>query len=136
MTARQLFLKTILAYLALNLCAVAPVSGQVDSQKEPPILIRKSGSVFQSSATMRVEPTYPPLAKAARISGSVVIEVTTNEQGEVISVRPISGHPLLKDSAAAAARGWKFSPTQLGGVPVTVIGTIRIRSKISGGPMK
>jgi len=42
----------------------------------------------------------------------------------VISARAISGHPLLKDAAVNAARGWKFSPTMLTGVPVKVIGTI------------
>jgi protein TonB len=91
---------------------------------EPPKIIRKSGGVFQGSATRRVEPTYPPLAKAARVSGSVVVEVTVDEGGSVISARAISGHPLLKDAAVNAARGWRFSPTMLTGVPVKVIGTI------------
>jgi protein TonB len=54
----------------------------------------------------------------------VVVEVTVDEAGNVISARPISGHPLLKDAAVAAAKGWKFSPTMLTGVPVKVIGTI------------
>ncbi|HSO73526.1 MAG TPA: energy transducer TonB, partial [Blastocatellia bacterium] len=72
----------------------------------------------------RVEPTYPPLAKAARVSGSVVVEVTVDEAGGVISARAMSGHPLLKEAAVSAARGWRFSPTQLSGVPVKVIGTI------------
>ena len=93
-------------------------------QEMPPKIIRKSGGVFQGSATTRVEPVFPPLAKAARISGSVVVEVTADEDGNVISVRSISGHPLLKDAAVAAAKEWKFSPTMLSGVPVKVIGTI------------
>jgi protein TonB len=80
--------------------------------------------VLQGSATRRVEPSYPPLAKAARVSGAVVVEVTVDEAGNVISARPVSGHPLLKDAAVAAARGWKFTPTQLSGTPVKVIGTI------------
>lgn len=91
---------------------------------EAPKIIRKSGGVFQGSATWRVEPTYPPLAKAARVNGSVVVEVTVDESGNVIAARAISGHPLLKIAAVEAARGWKFTPTQLSGVPVKVIGTI------------
>jgi protein TonB len=54
----------------------------------------------------------------------VVVEVTVDEAGSVIAARAISGHPLLKDAAVAAARGWKFSPTMLTGVAVKVIGTI------------
>lgn len=100
------------------------VNAAQDVRPEPPKLIRKSGGVFQTSATTRVEPVYPPLAKAARINGSVVVEMTADEEGNVISARAISGHPLLKDSAVAAAKDWKFSPTLLSGVPVKVIGTI------------
>ena len=91
---------------------------------EPPKIIRKSGGVLQTSATRRVEPVYPALARTARVSGSVVVEVTVDEEGNVISARAISGHPLLKDAAVNAARGWQFTQTQLSGVPVKVIGTI------------
>ena len=76
------------------------------------------------SATHRVMPDSPPLARAARITGSVVVDVTVNEFGGVIAARAISGHPLLKDAAVNAARQWLFSPTTLSGVPVKVIGTL------------
>jgi TonB family protein len=118
--------KLIFPSLALSLCFASTVLAQ-ESQREqpqPPKIIRKSGGVFQGSATKRVEPAYPPLAKAAQISGSVVVEVTLDEEGKVISARALSGHPLLKDAAVAAARAWKFAPTMLEGVPVKVIGTI------------
>jgi protein TonB len=81
--------------------------------------------VLQGEATRRVTPTYPALARAARVSGAVVVEITIDENGNVISARPISGHPLLKDAATQAARGWKFNPTKLSGQPVKVIGTIQ-----------
>jgi protein TonB len=90
----------------------------------PPKLIRKSSGVLQSSATHRVEAVMPPLARAARISGSVVVEVLLDEGGNVISAKAISGHPLLKDAAVEAARQWEFTPTQLSGVAVRVIGTL------------
>jgi TonB family protein len=134
MNARQPFLKANLVSFAISLCAVAPALGQVNSQTEPPKIIRKSGGVFQSSAISRVEPTYPPLAKAAQVSGAVVVEVTVDEQGDVVAARAISGHPLLKDAAIAAARGWKFSPTQLSGVPVKVIGTITFNFNLGNKP--
>jgi len=86
-------------------------------QGEVPKIIRKSGGVLQGSATRRVEPGYPPLAKAARVSGAVVVEVTIDEEGNVMAARAISGHPLLKDAAVAAARGWTFASTTLQGVP-------------------
>jgi TonB family protein len=80
--------------------------------------------VLQGSAIRRAEPLFPALAKAAQISGSVVIEVTIDQAGYVTSARPVSGHPLLKNAAENAARGWKFTPTLLAGQPVKVIGTV------------
>lgn len=94
-------------------------------QSEPPKVIRKSESVLQASAIKRVEPVYPPLAKASQIRGAVFVEVTIGEEGNVISARAISGHPLLKDSAVTAAKGWTFTQTKVNGVPVKVIGTLR-----------
>jgi TonB family protein len=125
-TPKQSLNGLMFAVLAIGI-GFAPavrVSASQDVRPEPPKLIRKSSGVFQASATKRIEPVYPPLAKAARINGAVVVEITVDEEGNVISGRAISGHPLLKDAAVAAAKGWKFSPTMLSGVPVKVIGTI------------
>jgi TonB family protein len=94
------------------------------SGPDDPKLIRKSGGVLTDSATHRVVPESPPLARAARITGSVVVEVTVDEAGAVILARAISGHPLLKDAAVNAALHWEFKPTTLSGVPVKVIGTL------------
>ncbi|HXG95340.1 MAG TPA: TonB family protein [Blastocatellia bacterium] len=104
--------------------AQAQADRQQDERPAPPKVIRKSGGVLAAEATNLVNPAYPPLAKAARVSGSVVVEVTIDEEGNVIAARAISGHPLLKDAAVDAARGWKFKPTLLSGQPVKVIGTI------------
>jgi len=98
-----------------------PPSPMLDSDSK---LIRKSGGVLAGSATHRVDAVMPPLARAARISGSVVVEVLIDEVENVISARAISGHPLLKDAAVEAARQWQFSPTQLSGAAVRVIGTL------------
>lgn len=86
--------------------------------------IRKSGDVIQGEAIHQVTPVYPPLARAAQITGSVVVEVAIDEEGNVITARALSGHPLLKDSALEAARQWKFAPTTLEGKAVKVIGSL------------
>lgn len=98
--------------------------GQDNPQREPPRIVHKSGGVLQGSAVKRAEPTYPPLAKAARISSTVVVEVTVGEDGLVLTATALSGHPLLKDAAVSAARLWQFSPTVLSGKPIKVIGTL------------
>ncbi|MBI3653813.1 MAG: M56 family metallopeptidase [Acidobacteria bacterium] len=104
--------------------AIESVPAPPDAPPAPPKIIRKSGGVLQSSAVRRAEPIYPPLAQAAQVSSAVVVEVTINEEGYVDSARVLSGHPLLKDAAVAAARQWKFQPAMLQGKAVKVTGTM------------
>jgi TonB family protein len=83
-----------------------------------------SGGVLNSKAISLPKPPFPPVARAAKVSGTVVVQVTVDENGNVISARPVSGHPLLQAAAVAAARSAKFSPTKLSGQPVKVSGII------------
>lgn len=96
------------------------------SSDAPPAAPRApiSGGVLNGKATHLVQPSYPPIAKAAHASGSVTVQVVVDENGNVISAHATSGHPLLQPAAVAAARGSKFSPTKLSGQPVKVTGVI------------
>lgn len=83
-----------------------------------------SGGVLNGKATNLVKPPYPAAAKAVRASGAVNVQVTIDENGNVISASAVSGHPLLRASAVQAARSSKFAPTLLGGKPVKVTGVV------------
>ena len=83
-----------------------------------------SGGVLNGKATNLVKPAYPAAAKAVRAEGAVNVQVTIDEEGNVISAAAVSGHPLLRANAVQAARASKFSPTTLEGRPVKVTGVI------------
>jgi protein TonB len=83
-----------------------------------------SGGVLNGKAISKPQPAYPPIAKAARASGTVTVQVTVDESGRVISATAVGGHPLLQQAAVAAARQARFSPTLLSGQPVKVNGVI------------
>jgi TonB family protein len=83
-----------------------------------------SAGVLNGKAISKPQPPYPSIAKAARASGTVVVQVTVDETGGVTSARAVSGHPLLQQAAAAAARQAKFTPTLLSGKPVKVSGVL------------
>jgi protein TonB len=83
-----------------------------------------SGGVLNGKAISLPKPPYPPIAKAARASGTVTVQVTIDESGKVISARAVGGHPLLQQAAVHAAYGARFSPTKLSGQPVKVTGVI------------
>jgi len=83
-----------------------------------------SGGVLNGKAISLPKPAYPPIARQAHASGTVVVQVVIDENGGVISAHAVSGHPLLQAVAVAAARGARFSPTKLSGQPVKVTGVI------------
>ncbi|HKQ51502.1 MAG TPA: TonB family protein [Pyrinomonadaceae bacterium] len=83
-----------------------------------------SGGVLNGKAISLPKPAYPPIARAARASGQVVVRVVVDESGKVISAQALSGHPLLTESALQAARQARFAPTMLSGQPVKVTGVI------------
>jgi TonB family protein len=87
-------------------------------------------TILNISVIRRVEPAYPPLAKATRTEGIVIVELTINGTGIVTSTKILSGHPLLQDSSVNAARGWKFTPT--GDSSEKVIGTITFNYSLPG----
>jgi protein TonB len=84
-----------------------------------------SGGVLNGKAISLPKPSYPPIAKAAHASGTVVVQVLIDENGNVVSAHAVSGHPLLQGAAVGAARQAKFSPTKLSGQPVKVTGVIQ-----------
>ncbi|MBD0325774.1 MAG: energy transducer TonB [Pyrinomonadaceae bacterium] len=94
-------------------------SGQSSTQKKPIM-----GGILNGKAISLPKPPYPAIARAARASGTVVVQVIVDETGKVISARAISGHPLLQQAAVKAAYEARFAPTMLSGQPVKVMGTI------------
>ena len=83
-----------------------------------------SGGVLNGRAISLPMPSYPPIARAAHASGTVIVQVLIDEDGKVTEAHAISGHPLLRESAENAARNARFAPTQLSGQPVKVTGVI------------
>ncbi len=86
--------------------------------------MKSSAGGIQGSAITKVNPEYPAVAKAAGVQGPVRVTVVIDEMGNVISSQPLDGHPLLREAAIKAANEWKFKPTQAGGQPTKVEGTL------------
>jgi protein TonB len=74
----------------------------------------------------QVNPTYPPLARAARVTGVVLLSATISTDGSIKDLRVISGHTLLQEAAIEAVKQWRYKPTMLNGQPVEVITTITV----------
>ena len=80
------------------ICVVSFATGQVIPQR-----VRVSEGVGQASVLKKVDPIYPPLARQARIQGSVILQVVINKSGDVANIQLYSGHPMLAPAAIDAA---------------------------------
>ena len=76
-------------------------------------------------------PTYPPLAKQARIQGTVRFTAIIGKDGTIQNLQLVSGHPLLVPAAQDAVKQWVYKPTLLNGEPVEVITQIDVNFTLS-----
>jgi protein TonB len=75
-------------------------------------------------ATQKRSPTYPIIAKNARVTGQVKVFLEVDERGGIARVKSVEGPALLQRAAEDAARGWKFNQTVIDGQAVRVTGFI------------
>ena len=87
-------------------------------------IVRPGGRVKPPRLVHRVDPPYPPLAKASHIEGVVTMEGIIGIDGRIRSLVVTAGNPLLAPAAVEAVRQWIYEPTQLNENPVEVATTI------------
>jgi protein TonB len=85
-------------------------------QAESPVQITIEG--MRGRLVYRVAPLYPPLARQARIQGTVVLRIIINKLGEVRDVELVSGHPMLAPAAIEAVKKWRYMPYESDGKAV------------------
>ena len=107
--------------------AVSPVQ----SISVPPGTIRVGGNVQAQKIVSKPVPIYPPLAKQARIQGTVSLAVHIAADGTVKDLQVISGHPLLVEAAIDAVKQWVYQPTLLNGNPVDVLTQVDVNFTLS-----
>jgi periplasmic protein TonB len=98
-----------------------------------PQKIRVSSGVATGLLDHEVRPTYPQIAKAARVSGSVVLQATISKSGTIEGLKVVSGHPMLVQAAVDAVKQWHYKPYYLNGEPVEVETQITVNFTLAGG---
>lgn len=97
-----------------------------------PTRVKLGGNVQAAKQIAAPQPVYPPLARQARISGSVVLHAIIDKDGRVSQLEVVSGHPLLVQAALDAVKNWRYQPTQLNGDAVEVDTTITVNFVLGG----
>ena len=98
-----------------------------------PQRVRVSQGVSAGLLVRRVNPTYPPLARQARISGQVVLRAVIAKDGSIENLTLVSGHPMLAPAAIDAVKQWKYRPYLLNGEPVEVDTEVLVNFTLAGG---
>jgi TonB family protein len=89
-------------------------------------ILRVGGNVMAARNIKKVAPVYPREARAAGISGKVLLHAIIGKDGGIQALEVISGPPALKEAALDAVRQWKYQVTFLKGNPVEVDTTIDV----------
>jgi protein TonB len=98
-----------------------------------PQRVRVSQGVSTGLLIRKVTPNYPPLARQARIQGTVVLQAEISKEGTIQNLQLISGHPMLAPSAIEAVKQWRYKPYLLNGEPVAVETQVVVNFSLSGG---
>jgi len=113
----------------------SPTPGATATTAGPPAngaaeRLRVSQAISQGLLLSQVPPVYPPLARQARIQGSVVLDAQIGDDGTVESLTVVSGHPMLIQSAMDAVKQWRYKPFFVNGAPVAVLTQITVNFQL------
>ena len=123
MIPRRFLLVVFLAALACKMTAQSdPPQAQSNASRQ----VEVPEGTSQGLLVYKVQPPYPPLARQARVQGSVVLQALIGKDGTVEELTVTSGHPLLMQAALDAVKQWRYKPYLVDGEPVITHTTITV----------
>ena len=111
----------------------APAPKVTAAPAKPKGPARISGGVMAGSILEKTQPVYPPIARAAHVSGAVVLHAIIGKNGAIQNLSVISGPEMLRASALEAVGHWRYKPYLLNGEPTEVDTTITVNFNFGGG---
>jgi TonB family protein len=85
-----------------------------------------SADIAEGRLLQKTTPIYPPIAEAAHVSGTVVLQATISKTGSIEDLRVVSGPAMLQQSALDAVKTWRYRPYLLYNEPVEVETTVNL----------
>ena len=133
--AEQMYGRLQQEYAAMQAESERRRAPQTGASAPPPGVYTVGGGIQEPRLLKRVEPLYPPVAKAAKMQGPVYVEAIIARDGQVRDATVVGGapFPVLREAALAAVRQWSYEPTVLNGQPVEVQLSIQINFTLNDG---
>ena len=107
-------------------------TGKPKVKAEAPKKVNISAGVAVGMLLQKTQPIYPPIAKAARVSGTVVLQATISKTGSIENLRVVSGPAMLQQAALDAVKSWRYRPYLLNNEPVEVETTVNVIFTLGG----
>jgi TonB family protein len=105
------------AVIWVSLMKPGPTISPPDTSSTPSVVV-------PAVATQKVQPNFP---RGTAISGKVLVLVSIDTNGSVISAKAIEGHYVFRRVSEEAARKWKFRPATRDGLSVASEQTIEFK---------
>jgi periplasmic protein TonB len=106
--------------------------GQLRVKAAPPKIVTVSSGVAVGMLIQKTTPVYPPIAKTAGVSGTVVLDAVISKSGNIQDLRVVSGPVMLRKAAEDAVRTWRYRPYKLNNEPTEVETTINVIFALAG----
>lgn len=97
---------------------------------ESPVLV--TAEDMRDRLVYKVAPVYPPLARQARIQGTVILRIIINKVGEVRDTQLVNGHPMLAPAAVEAVKKWRYIPYESDGETLEVQTDVQVVFRLPG----
>ncbi len=81
----------------------------VAAQSRPPAPTVRLLSSSPLQPEVFVQPSYPPIARTAKIKGLVTFMITIDQDGNATNFALENGHPMFRGAVEKAVSEWKFS---------------------------
>ncbi len=153
-TAAHLVLTTAALLLALGWAASAlPLQADRPASDTAKVALQDATSAGETKLVHKVNPVYPPEAKAEKVEGVFLIDALIGKDGAVKEARVVASAPTserlhqlapakgtkaalegdgrLAESAVAAVKQWRYQPVQKEGKVVEAKITITVAFKLS-----
>jgi protein TonB len=94
---------------------------------------RISGGVIAGNILQKTNPVYPPIAKVAHMSGTVVLRAIITKTGAVEQLTVVSStNQMFNNAALDAVKQWRYKPYLLNGDPTEVDTTVTVNFTLNG----
>ena len=92
--------------------------------------IRVATDDAMKAATKKNPPDYPPIARQLKVMGKVEVDVTIDADGNVESVKILSGNAMLTPAVVSTVKKWKFTPFTQDGAPTKAVAALQFDFKM------